>query len=168
MFRPKGLSNIIFYLFLSWWQDDLWPITFQSTSEVIRILLELQQTCATGWLMLCGLNCSSGAMVTASHIFTLSPVETRRTISSMMKAGENQIKLIQMQTICDISHQLQSLPAFLCLLKFTVIYLSHMMTSLVKYPLLTNFLKTHCPVFCLNCRRNYNLNSNRWHIRLLS
>lgn len=50
---------------------------------LIRILLELQQACATGSLMLCGLNCSSGAMETASQIFTVSPVDTKRVTSSM-------------------------------------------------------------------------------------
>lgn len=43
--------------------------------------------------MLWGLNCSSGAMETASHNFRLSPVETRRVISSMTKPGGTQIKL---------------------------------------------------------------------------
>lgn len=53
--------------------------------------------------MLCGLNCSIGAMENASHIFTLSPVETRRVSSSMTKPGETQIKLIHIHSICDLS-----------------------------------------------------------------
>lgn len=60
-----------------WWLSDS------------RILLELQQAWATGWLVLCGLNCSTGAMETASQIFTQSPVDTSRVTSSMVTAGEN-------------------------------------------------------------------------------
>lgn len=55
---------------------------------LIRILLELQQAWVTGWLMLCGLNCSSGAIDTESQIFTQSPVDTRRVTSSMTAPGD--------------------------------------------------------------------------------
>lgn len=58
--------------------------TFVSVSSLhIKILLELQHAWATGLLLLWGLNCSSGAMVTASQSFTQSPVDTRRVTSSM-------------------------------------------------------------------------------------
>lgn len=48
-----------------------------------RIPFAIQQACATGWLPLCGLNCSSSVMESASQIFTVSPVDIRRVTSSM-------------------------------------------------------------------------------------
>lgn len=73
-------TSLEFAAVFSWWTGIV--------LLCVRILLELQQAWATGWLMLWALNCSSGAMETASQIFTQSPVDTRRVPSSMATPGE--------------------------------------------------------------------------------
>lgn len=73
------------------------PSTHTMTHPPTRILLELQQACATGWLMLCGLNWSSGAMETASQIFTVSPVDTRRVTSSMTTPGGTYTHMVRIK-----------------------------------------------------------------------